>query len=93
MKLKRSISALVLLGAMTTAPLAQAHENVLQSLVTKMISTAVEVTTEELKQQATESVLNTSHLIDTDTNQIATKVTVTELTADEVESKQTSKSE
>ena len=43
--------------------------------------------------EATESVLNATHGLDSDISEIATKVTVTEISADKIETKQSSKSE
>lgn len=79
MKFTKPLTALVILGASVMAPIANAQDNALQSIVSKMLTSALEVTVDELQIQTTFSVVNATHHISTETSAIVTNVKVTEL--------------
>ena len=58
MKLNTSLIGLVVLGASITAPAACAQSVSLQSIISKVLSSALTVTAEELQQQTTLSIVN-----------------------------------
>ncbi len=92
MKLSKSIFATAIIGSCLVAPVASAQETVLQSLVSRMLTSVVEVTVDELQNQATESVANAAHNFSESTETTNTKVTVTEIAATQ-ETNKSSKSE
>ena len=92
MKLSKSLFATAIIGSCLVAPVANAQETVLQNLVSRMLTSVVEVTVDELQNQATESVANAAHGFSTTSEALNTKVTVTEIAATEKTNK-ASKSE
>ena len=56
----------------------------MQSIVSRVLSSAVEVTIGELQQQANQSVANAAHQVSVESVEVITKVKVTELTAEQV---------
>lgn len=83
MKFSKSLTALVIVGASISAPVASAQDNFIQSVVSRILSSAVEVTVDEIQQQTSQSVANAAHHVSMDTAGVATKIKVTELTAEQ----------
>ncbi|WP_100658196.1 hypothetical protein [Alteromonas flava] len=93
MKVITRITATLVLGASLLSPAAMAQENVLQSMVSRMLTSVVEITVDELQNQAAEAVANTAHNISEHDSEIKAKVKVTELTAAESQNNELPKSE
>lgn len=92
MKFTKSLIALVIVGASVTAPVASAQENLLQSVVSRILSSAVEITVDELQQQTSESVSKVTATIKV-TELTAEQANVEPLTVTESKSKKSLKSE
>ncbi|MBT0585863.1 hypothetical protein [Alteromonas oceanisediminis] len=100
MKLANTLTTIALVGSTIVAPAAVAQETVLQSLITRMIDSAVEVTVTELHSQAAQSVANTAYHMSldslTNTPQVAqsrAKVKITSLDSDSTDATESTKSE
>jgi hypothetical protein len=90
MKIRKSLTALVILSASIAAPVANAQDTVLHSILSRVLSSAVQVTTDELQQQATQSVANAAHHLSIDVTEVNTRVKITDLPNDNVDVKKTS---
>ena len=86
MKFNKSLTALVILGASVDAPVANAQDNILQSIVSRVLSTALEVTAGELQQQATLSVANAAEHVTLDSAEILANTNASEDTSEHVAS-------
>lgn len=93
MKAPKTLAVIALVGAAVTAPVANAQETVLQNLLSRMLTSAVEITMDELENQAVETVANTAHTFSPDNEVTGAKVTVTELAATDTKQSTPSKSE
>ena len=100
MKLAKTFTAIALVGSTFAAPAAVAQETVLQSLLSRMISSAVEVTVTDLQSQAAQSVANTAYHLSldslTDEPEVAqsrANVKVTQLDSSEPKTPASTKSE
>lgn len=86
MKLSKTLAVILIAGGLSTS--AQANTISLDSLLTKLVSTAVTMTADELQNSAKESVANTAHHVDTDL--FNTRVEIKEIAATEDDEKETS---
>lgn len=93
MKAPKTLAVIALVGAAVTAPVANAQETVLQNLLSRMLTSAVEVTIDELENQAVETVANATHVISPDAEVQGATVKVTEIASTESKQTKPSKSE
>ncbi|WP_100644414.1 hypothetical protein [Alteromonas facilis] len=81
MKFSKHIASTLVISSCLFAPIASAQEGVVQTMVSRMLSSVVELTVDELQNQAAEAVANTAHQFSDKADEVQTQVKVTELTA------------
>lgn len=77
--MKTSLLAATILSASLFSGAANAQESVLESLLTRMVSTAITVTSNEVKANVYESVVNTAYHFDLEGESATGSVSVTDI--------------
>jgi hypothetical protein len=84
--MKTSLLAATILSASLFSGVARAQESVLESLLTRMVSTAITVTSNEVQANVYESVVNTAYHFDLKGESKMGSVSVTDIASADTES-------